>query len=442
MTSGDSRPTNVRFLVVGITALAAMWMYIDRVCFSTLSKAVGEDLQIAEDEMSWVLGLFFFTYALFQIPIGSLADRFGPRIVLTVAIAAWSVCTAATAFAGGVASLIAVRLALGACEAGAYPAAAGLVRRWASAAERGRLSSAVAFGGRIGGALAPILTAAIAVAVAIPGVWGFVSADRANWRMVFLLYGACGLIVAVAFWVFVRDTPAQHPRANAAEAARAAGPAPVTAATVPWFRRLHALATSPNMWLFGATQFLVNVSWIFLITRLPKYLDEVFHVDLDDVGRMQSVPLIASCIGMACGGWFADAMHGRLGPRWGRTVPISLVLFVCAAAYIVATMMSSAWGVIALLSVMAFFVDLGVPSIWAFAQDVGGRQVGAALGWGHMWGNFGAMLSPVVVFAIRDRYGWDVVFYTCAGSFVLAGLAALNLNATVPVLAEDRDRSR
>ena len=181
---------------------------------------------------------------------------------------------------------------------------------------------------------------------------------------------------------------------------------------------------------------------LFLITRLPKYLDEVFHVDLEDVGRMQSVPLIASCLGMACGGWFADAMYRRLGPRWGRTVPISLVLFVCAAAYLLATMMSSAWAVIALLSLMAFFVDLGVPSIWAFAQDVGGRQVGAALGWGNMWGNFGATLSPVVLFAIRDRYGWDVVFYACAGCFVLAGLAALNLNATVPVLAEDRDRSR
>ena len=68
--------------------------------------------------MSFVLGAFFFTYALFQIPIGSLADRYGPRVVLTVSIIAWSLCTAATSLAAGAAALLAVRLGLGACEAG------------------------------------------------------------------------------------------------------------------------------------------------------------------------------------------------------------------------------------------------------------------------------------------------------------------------------------
>ncbi len=117
--------TKVRYYVVGATALAALWMYIDRVCFSTLSTPIGKDLGIDKDHMSFVLGAFFFTYALFQIPIGSLADRFGPRIVLTVAITAWSLCTAATSIAGGAALLLTVRLGLGICEAGAYPAAAG-----------------------------------------------------------------------------------------------------------------------------------------------------------------------------------------------------------------------------------------------------------------------------------------------------------------------------
>src|SRR5947209_2560926 len=155
----DDRPTQVRYLVVAATAFAALWMYIDRVCFSTLAPGIGTDLGIDKDDMSYVLGAFFFTYALFQIPVGSLADRYGPRAVLTVAIVAWSLCTAATSLAAGAGALLAVRLCLGACEAGAYPAAAGLVRRWASKEERGRLSSAVGFGGRIGGVVAPVLTA-------------------------------------------------------------------------------------------------------------------------------------------------------------------------------------------------------------------------------------------------------------------------------------------
>src|SRR6478672_605790 len=161
--TNTARPTRVRYLVVAVTALAALWMYIDRVCFSTLAPDVGAELGIAPHDMSFVLGAFFLTYALFQIPIGSLADVYGPRVVLTVAIVAWSLCTAATSLAGGAAALLIVRLGLGVCEAGAYPAAAGLVRKWASAEERGRLSSVVAFGGRIGGAIAPVLTALVAV---------------------------------------------------------------------------------------------------------------------------------------------------------------------------------------------------------------------------------------------------------------------------------------
>src|SRR5579872_5108644 len=151
-----------RYVIVGITAVAALWMYIDRVCFSTLADPIQKDLGITDDEKGLILGAFFFTYALFQIPMGALADRFGARLVLTISIAAWSIVTASTGFAQSFLSLLIVRLFLGVTESGAYPAAAGLVKRWAKPEERGRFSSVVALGGRIGGAAAPKLTAILA----------------------------------------------------------------------------------------------------------------------------------------------------------------------------------------------------------------------------------------------------------------------------------------
>jgi ACS family glucarate transporter-like MFS transporter len=429
------RPTFVRYLVVAVTALAAMWMYIDRVCFSTLSEPIGAELGIAGADMSYVLGAFFFTYALFQIPVGSLADRYGPRVVLTACIVAWSLCTAATAVAGGAMGLIAVRLALGACEAGAYPAAAGLVRRWAAATERGFLSSMVAFGGRIGGAIAPVVTAFAAVTwLGNPG--------QPEWRGVFVLYGLAGLVVAVLFWVAARDHPGLHPLANAAEAARVPAVAPETGPRVPWAVRLLALVVSRNMWLFGATQFCINVGWVFLITSLPTYLKQVYAVPVTEVGTMQTVPLVASCVGMAFGGLFGDLSYRLFGRRWGRSLPLGLTLTLCAATYLIATQVSTAWGVVAALTVMAFLVDMSNPSIWAFAQDVGGRHVGAALGWGNMWGNFGAALSPILLVWINRRFGWDVAFLVCAGCFVLAAIAALSLNALVPVGGDEAAATR
>jgi nitrate/nitrite transporter NarK len=101
--------------------------------------------------------------------------------------------------------------------------------------------------------------------------------------------------------------------------------------------------------------------------------------------------------------------------------------------YLSATQLPSAWTVIVALGFMAFLVDLSNPTIWAFAQDVGGRHVGAALGFGNMLGNFGAAASPVILQLVRKSLGWDVAFLICAGSFVLAGVCGACLNALIPV---------
>jgi MFS transporter, ACS family, glucarate transporter len=288
--------------------------------------------------------------------------------------------------------------------------------------------SVVAFGGRIGGAVAPVLTALVAVRLL-----GDPDTGAKGWRGVFLLYGLLGLVAAAAFWFLARDTPAAHPWANAAEAARVPPAGSAGHSPTPWLGRLVGLAASRNMWLFGATQFFVNVGWAFLITSMPGYLKERFGATTEDVGQMQTVALVASCLGTACGGLFADLMYNSLGPRWGRALPIGLVLILCAVTYGLATQMPTAWGVVAALTVMAFLVDLGIPSIWAFAQDVGGRHVGAALGWGNMWGNLGAAASPVALQIIRESYGWDAAFAVCAACFVGGAATGLNLNALIPV---------
>ncbi len=191
------------------------------------------------------------------------------------------------------------------------------------------------------------------------------------------------------------------------------------------------------MWLFGAAQFFVNLAWAFLITNLPTYLDDKFHVELGVVGEMQTVILTVGCVGMALGGFFADVMYRAFGPRWGRSIPIAGVMFLCAVTYTAATQLSTAWSVAVCLAMMAFLVDLGVPAIWAFAQDVGGRYVGAALGFGNMLGNFGAFASPIVLQFVRKEYGWNTAFFLCAGSFVLAGVCGVFLNALIPVVREE-----
>ncbi|HXD86478.1 MAG TPA: MFS transporter [Urbifossiella sp.] len=419
-----------RYFIVGITAVAALWLYIDRVCFSTLADPAQVDLGITDEQKDFMLGAFFFTYGLFQIPMGSLADRFGTRLVLAVSITAWSLVTAATGFVNGFIALLGVRLLLGITESAAYPAAAGLVKNWARPTERGRFSSFVALGGRLGGATAPKLTAWLAIALAgltLITTTG-TNPSGVNWRGVFLIYGLCGLIVAGLFWILVRDHPPLE--ANTVRSR----PAPM--GPRQFLRQLGVLARDRNMWLSGSAQFGVNVGWAFVVTLLPSYLNKVHNVPLEKRGDMQSLVLYTGCSGMILGGFVTDALRKRLGPRMGRSIPIGTTLIGCAAAMFLIPQFSTPWPVIAALGVMAFLVDFHNPSIWSFAQDVGGRRVGAALGWGNMWGNFGASVSPYILGAFSRRFGWDATFTLCGFVFALAAVCGFLLDATKPVEPE------
>ena len=194
----------------------------------------------------------------------------------------------------------------------------------------------------------------------------------------------------------------------------------------------------------------VNVGWVFIVANYPKYLEQRFQVAPEDRSTMQTVTLLMGCVGMAIGGFFADFMYRQLGPRWGRSIPVGMVLFTCAMTYILATQLPTAWGVAIALGMMAFCVDLAIPTMWAFAQDVGGRYSGASLGWGNMIGNFGAAISPVTLRFIRKQviaertirsFSWNVAFFVCSAAFVLAGVCALSLNALIPVVQKKVDQA-
>jgi hypothetical protein len=63
---------------------------------------------------------------------------------------------------------------------------------------------------------------------------------------------------------------------------------------------------------------------------------------------------------------------------------------------------------------------------------VGGRYVGAVLGWNNMWGNFGAAVAPWVLAKIIN-VGWDEMFLACAGAYLLSGLVSLGVDASKPI---------
>jgi sugar phosphate permease len=531
------RATRVRYLIVGVLTLMAIVLYLHRVCLSFAERYIKEDLGLGNEQIGLVLSAFFWAYALGQVPGGWLGDRWGVRYTLALYIALWSLCTGLMGAATGFAVLLALRLGSGLAQAGAYPTSANLLSRWSPFAVRGFQSAIVSFGGRLGGTVAPVLTAYLLAAFVpenlparleagdlldVPGLMRRLDeegnspaarvarrvrerlpeddtdptsllrglnrvieerdfcqpedledmplprealalgrlprqelsqqqVERLNrrvleavfpdevrkldvhgWRPVMFVYGGAGLLVALLFWIVCRDRPQDHPLCNAAEEALIRGNDGAPAGRARGLP-IGDLLRSRSLSLSCISQFTTNVGWVFLVTWLPRYLAEAHRVPLVERGWMASVPLGVGMLGMLAGGWVTDRLTQAVGLRWGRCLPMALTRFVAMAAFLACMVLEAPWPATAALAVVAVATDLGTPAVWAFKQDVGGSYVGSILGWGNMWGNFGAAVSPLVLNAVVARAGWNGAFLTCAISFLLSGAAALGVDARVPV---------
>lgn len=417
-------PSRVRGRIIAVSMAMAFILYLDRICLAEIVKAVSfqQEITLTKDQIGNVLGVFFLSYALFQVPAGWASDRFGARSMLTIYIVLWSAFTALTGLVSSYPALMAMRLLCGAAEAGAYPTSGALIRRWMPLEQRARASSMITLGGRIGGTLAPLLTAWMVVSIG-------------HWRPVLWIDGAIGLVVAGFYWWVVRDRPSDHPDCNAAE--RALIGTPPVEPPLPTRELLPVLwsfCRSGSLWLNAGMQFLINIGWAFLITWLPTYLKEAKQVEAVSGGRMVTLVLACGMLGQIAGGLLADASVRRFGLTWGRRLPLCLSGTLAGTAYIGCLFADSAWGVVGCCMVVSFAVDMGTPAVWAFLQDIGGRVTAAAAGWANMWGNFGASLTAIMVpkllaFGATSEDGQRYVFIACASSLLLAAVAALGLNA-------------
>ncbi len=275
-----------------------------------------------------------------------------------------------------------------------------------------------------------------------------------GWRPTMILYGVIGLVVAVAFAVVTRNSPAEHSWCNQAErefiddeATRTAKMKEPGNPTFPF----RAFLMSPSLWGNSLTQFLTNIGWLFVVTSLPRYLDKVHGVSLVTNGFMTAFPSGIGIIGLFAGGRATDWAVRRFGLKLGRLIPLAASRFTAAGGYAMCLLLNFLiapnpenwwlpWLYIVGLCIASMSTDFGSPAIWSYAQDVGGRYTASILGWGNMWGNIGAAVAPLIYNRVLGENptldDWNTVFAVCCGVFVVAGFCAMLLDSTKPLTVE------
>jgi MFS family permease len=397
--------------MLSLTLAAMAIAYLDRICISTAAPSIKHDLALTDVQMGFVFSAFTFAYALFEMPGGWLADRFGARAMLTRIVIWWSAMTAATGAATGFVSLVALRGLFGMGEAGVLPSMARAYGRWLPARERGRAFGLTIMAAALGGAATQPLVVALL--------------ERLSWRQAFPLFGAVGIVWAALWFWWFRDDPREHGAVNAAELALIGGDPESPHPPVPWARLLR----SRGLMVLCAMYFGAIYGWYFYLTWLPTYLLRARGFDLHAVGWLAALPLLAIAAGSLAGGAVSDVLARRFGARVGLRAPGLVGLPLAALAIVGAVATPEPDTAAYLLASAAGLAALGVAPAWAVCLSIGGRHAGVVSGAMNTFGNLGGMLSPVVVgWSLASWNSWEAPLYTVAAGYVLSAVCWLGID--------------
>ena len=404
-----------RYRVLAGLFLLSTITYLDRVCMNVVSKYVKDDLSLDNQQFGWILGAFSLSYALFEIPTGSLGDSIGPRRVLTRVVLWWSGFTALTGTAINFLYLIVVRFLFGAGEAGAYPNASIVIARWFPAVEVGRAQSAIWAAGRLGGALTPLLV--------IPLVhW-------AGWRWAFGLLGLLGATWAIGWAIWFRDEPADMPGISAAEVEEIETGRTIKPHDhrIPWLTILR----NPDLWASMGMCHLFFYGSYFFTNWSSVYFQEGRGLSEEQTKNFISLSYFLGAIGCVVGGLLSDVLTKRYGLKIGRRavgvggLGMSSVFFLLAGL----TENNELAGYLLALCVLA--KDLALPVAFAVCIDIGQRNAGTVAGSMNFAGQLGGFFITILFGIIVEQTGnFNYPLLLIAGCLAVAALLWFRIDPT------------
>ncbi|NRB52484.1 MAG: MFS transporter [Saprospiraceae bacterium] len=407
-TNNQRFPQGRHFMALGMFLLALL-LYIDRVCISVAKDPVAGDLGLSDKAMGWVLSIFALGYALFQVPGGRLADRFGPRLALTSIVTFWSALTALTGAVWNSISLLLVRFFFGAGEAGAFPGMSRAIFSWIPLKERGLITGINFSGSRLGAAFA------------LPFVAWLI--DAYGWRMTFGILGVIGAVWAVGWWVLFRDDPMEHSAISEAEKEYIKTHRQQTTANTKNDKLpLRQLFSSPNMWMTMVQYFCSNFTFFFALTWLFPYLKSKYQLDAMEAGFYASAPFIFGAIGNWLAGWLVDYIYKQ--GRWNASRSLTAMIgFGLAAVGLIGSIyMDTALGAVIFLSLAILGADMTLPPSWTLCVDIGKQHAGTVSGAMNMAGNIGSFITALAFPYLQAWTGSVTPFFFLGAALNVLGV--------------------
>ena len=404
------------FLIFWLFILSAV-AFLDRVNISIAGASIASAYHLTNVQLGTVFSALLWGYALFQTVGGRLADRIGPRRVLTMGVIWWGVFTAMTAAVPASISralilFVAIRFLLGAGEAVVYPASNQFVARWIPSQERGIANGWIFAGVGAGAGLSPPLITFLML--------------HYGWRASFFVCAVLGLIVGAVWYLTARDSPADHPNVSSEELAfirsglrnNASEHAPKL---IPWKNVLtskEVIAVTLSYFCFG------YVAWIFF-SWFYIYLAQVRGLNLKASAFYAMLPFLAMAVCCTLGGLLSDRLTRIHGPRLGRCILAAVVILGAAVFLVLGARAESARVASVVLAGGAGALYLAQSSFWSVTADIAGRSAGSVSGFMNMGAQIGGAVTAQLTPWIAVKFGWTASFLVAAALCVIGAAAWL-----------------
>lgn len=402
----DRAVKKAQWRIIPCLIIMYLMSYLDRVNVSFAKQAYQASTGISDAAFAFGAGIFFISYALFELPSNLLMHRVGPRIWLVRIMVTWGIVSAAMSFAWNEQTFYLLRVLLGIVEAGFFPTAIYFISQWFPDKYRAHIMGIFYFGSPIalivGGPVSGLLL----------DLHGF--GDWEGWQIMFAVEGLAASVLGVVLFFFLHNSPSEVKWLNADEkdALTAALNEEKALKAQSGHTRFIDAIRSPVLLHFAAIYFLIQITGLGVAFYLPTQVGALLGVNIGLlVGLVTAIPWICALV--------AGATWPKLATQKGATKLFGTVSLFCIALGLIASAHASPLLAIAALSFVTMGIMTAQPIFWTWPTSYyGGAAAAASFAIINSCGAVGGFVAP-------NLRTWAEIYFqnSAAGLYALAAAA-------------------
>ncbi|GAB1855487.1 MFS transporter [Flavobacteriaceae bacterium MHTCC 0001] len=396
--------SNYRWRICALLFFASTINYLDRHVLSILAPDLQAENGWSEIDYGYIVTAFQAAYGIGVIIMGRLLDKYGARMIFSIAIAVWSFAGMAHALARSAFGFGVARFMLGLGESANFPAAIKVVAEWFPKKERALATGIFNAGSMTGAIVSPLLVPWIVV--------------NYGWQWAFIITGGVGFIWLV-FWLLIYKKPEKHKKVNTLELEHIeSDQTQEPEKKLGWGQVIFR----KEVLIICAARFLTDPVWWFLLYWLPKFLNKNHGITISDVG----IPLIVIYLSADVGSIVGGAVSSRLIQK-GMALDKArkLTLLICALGVvpiIFASQTSSLWVSVALISLATASHCGWMANVYTLISDIMPKNaVASVVGVSTFSAVVGSMLvSTAIGFILDATNSYYLIFFIAGFMYLIA----------------------